>query len=65
MKIGIVGAGQLDIDLDPSMDYIGVDGGLESLLNQNIEPKIIVGDFVTHSIIKTLLKLIKISNYLQ
>ena len=45
MKIGIVGAGQLDIDLDPSMDYIGVDGGLESLLNQNIEPKIIVGDF--------------------
>lgn len=45
MKIGIVGAGRLDIELDPSMDYIGVDGGLESLLSQNIEPKIIVGDF--------------------
>lgn len=55
MKIGIVGAGNLNLRLNPDIEYIGVDGGLESLLSQNIVPKIIVGDFDSiqdHSLIE-------------
>ncbi len=45
MKIGIVGAGDFSGSLDPSMDYIAVDGGLEILENLGIVPIVVIGDF--------------------
>lgn len=44
MEIGIVGAGDC-VKLDRSLKYIAVDNGLSCLLNQNIEPLLLVGDF--------------------
>lgn len=45
MQIGIVGAGVVDFQLDKHKHYIGVDGGIDYLIQQNIEPIFIVGDF--------------------
>ena len=45
MKAGLVGAGLCDVLLDKSIDYIGVDGGIETLFAQGITPKVVVGDF--------------------
>lgn len=45
MKIGICGASLLDVELDKSLEYVGVDRGIESLLNQGIIPVIGIGDF--------------------
>lgn len=43
MKIGICSA--LADKLDPTLDYIGVDRGVEILINQGIKPVYAIGDF--------------------
>ena len=45
MKIGIVGASICDLKLDPNQPYVAIDGGLQTLINQHIEPIAIIGDF--------------------
>lgn len=45
MKIGICGGADVDVTLDPSLCYIGVDKGIETLLDQGIIPIVAVGDF--------------------
>ena len=44
-KVAIVGASECHVQLDPSLDYIGVDGGNETLFKQHIKPMLSVGDF--------------------
>lgn len=44
MKIAICGGGPVDFLLDPTMHYIGVDHGLDTLLKQGIQPVFVVGD---------------------
>lgn len=43
MKIGICSA--LANEVDPNLDYIGVDKGIEVLLSQGIQPIYAIGDF--------------------
>lgn len=45
MKIGICATHLDKCQLDRSLDYIGVDHGVEELLKQNIEPVYAIGDF--------------------
>lgn len=45
MKAGLVGAADTSITLDSNLKYIGVDGGVETLLAQNIMPMVVVGDY--------------------
>lgn len=54
MKAGLVGAAKCSILLDPSIPYIGVDGGLQTLLDQQITPMFVVGDFDSIENIKLL-----------
>ena len=44
-KAAIVGASECHVELDPNLDYIGVDGGNEILFKQHIKPMLSVGDF--------------------
>ncbi|MFV0394191.1 MAG: thiamine diphosphokinase [Coprobacillaceae bacterium] len=44
-KIGICGGADVNLTLNASLSYIGVDHGIESLLEQGITPIIGVGDF--------------------
>lgn len=45
MKIGIYGAGDFCSQIDRTIPYIGVDGGVQSLKKLGIQPQFIVGDF--------------------
>lgn len=45
MKAGLVGAAPTRMTLDPNLPYIGVDGGVETLLSQGIMPMVVVGDY--------------------
>lgn len=45
MKVGICGGANVNITLDPSLCYIGVDKGVETLLDNGIVPMLAVGDF--------------------
>lgn len=45
MKAGLVGAAPTQIQFDPDLPYIGVDGGVETLLAQKIMPMVVVGDY--------------------
>ena len=45
MKIGICGGGPVDIKLDSTLDYIGVDHGVDTLSKQHIIPIYAIGDF--------------------
>lgn len=45
MKIGIYGAGNFCHNINQNIDYIGVDGGVASLLKLGITPIYVIGDF--------------------
>lgn len=45
MKIGICGGAKVDVALDPSLCYIGVDKGIATLLENQMKPILAVGDF--------------------
>jgi len=45
MKIGIYGAGSFCHQIDRTIDYIGVDGGVATLHQLGISPIYVVGDF--------------------
>lgn len=45
MKAGLVGAAKCHVLLDPSIPYVGVDGGVQTLVDQHISPMFVVGDF--------------------
>ena len=45
MKIGICGGAKVTTTLDTSLCYIGVDKGIETVLENNITPILAVGDF--------------------
>lgn len=44
-RIGICGGANVDVTFDASLSYIGVDHGIETLMNQGITPIVGVGDF--------------------
>lgn len=45
MRVGIYGAGDFNPNANMNIDYIGVDGGIHSLLKLGITPTYVIGDF--------------------